>query len=187
MRTDKQLGDFFEWLYGKFGSDEVVVLLSADHGATPVPEQMAAIGFDAGRIKKKAIKEAIDGALTKRFGAAGGEGWVVAMEDPHVFLNRKAMADKKLDAKEVERVAGEGAMTLKGFAGFLTRTQLMTGAVPPTDLARSCARTTRRAEATWSCGRSRSTLGQIRREGPGLDPRNVVPLRLRGAGHTATV
>lgn len=140
VRTDKQLGDFFEWLYGKFGSDEVVMLLSADHGATPVPEQMAAIGFDAGRIKKKAIKEAIEGALTKRFGAAGGDGWVVAMEDPHVFLNRKVMADKKLDAKEVERVAGEGAMTLKGFAGFLTRTQLMTGAVPPTDLARSLVR-----------------------------------------------
>ncbi len=140
VRTDKQLGDFFEWLYGKFASDEVVVLLSADHGATPVPEQMAAIGFDAGRIKKKAIKEAIDHVLTKRFGAAGGDGWVVATEDPHVFLNRKVMAEKKLDAKEVERVAGEGAMTLKGFAGFLTRTQLMTGAVPPTDLARSLVR-----------------------------------------------
>ncbi|MGH8864351.1 MAG: alkaline phosphatase family protein [Burkholderiales bacterium] len=140
VRTDRQLGDFFEWLYGKFASDEVVVLLSADHGATPVPEQMAAIGFDAGRIKKKAIKEAIDGALTKRFGAAGGDGWVVAMEDPHVFLNRKVMAEKKLDAKEVERVAGEAAMTLKGFAGFLTRTQLMTGVVPPTDLARSLVR-----------------------------------------------
>ncbi len=151
VRTDKQLGDFLTWLDSKIPSEDVVYVLSADHGSTPVPEQMASLGFDAARIKKKAIKEAVDAALTKRFGAAGGGGgkdakdakdasWVVGLEDPHIFLNRKLIETKKLDAKEVERVAGEAALTLKGFGGYLTRTQLLGGAIPPTEMARSIAR-----------------------------------------------
>ncbi|MGH8487457.1 MAG: alkaline phosphatase family protein [Gammaproteobacteria bacterium] len=75
----------------------------------------------------------------------------------------------------------EGAMTLKGFAAFLTRTQLMTGAVPPTDrpLARALVpRAARRRRGHVDA--AVLLLRQIRREGPGFDPRNVVLLRLRG-------
>lgn len=138
VRTDRQLGTFLDWLYAHLGGeDEVLTLVSADHGATPIPEQMAALGFEAGRIKKKTIQEAVDGALSKRFGAGK---WVVALEDPHVFLDRKLIASKKLDPAAVERAAGEAALTLKGFGGFYTRSQLLAGEVPPTELAKSLVR-----------------------------------------------
>jgi predicted AlkP superfamily pyrophosphatase or phosphodiesterase len=181
-RLDGQIGAFLEWIYGRLGQENVMVLVTADHGALPVPEQMAALGFEAGRIKKKSISEAVEAALTARFGAPpavapaagksaakpaeseksgekGGdkaakpgagakpeakpdakEKWVVALEDPHIYLNRAAIAAKKLDPDEVERVAGEAAAALKGFGGFFTRSQLLRGAVPHTPLATSILR-----------------------------------------------
>jgi predicted AlkP superfamily pyrophosphatase or phosphodiesterase len=137
IRTDRQIADFLRWLEPRVGKEGVLVVVTADHGATPVPEQMTALGFEAGRIKKKAIKEAIESALKKKF---GDDKWVIALEDPHVFLDRKLLAGKKLDPAEVERTAGEAAMTLKGFGGFLTRTQLVRGEGPSTDLTRSILR-----------------------------------------------
>ena len=141
IRTDRQLGDFLDWVYAKVGQKETMVLVTADHGATPVPEQMSALGFEAGRIKKKVIEGAVEAALTKRFGEVEPKGkWVLALEDPHVFLNRGAVAAKKLDPRDVERVAGEAAGSIKGIGGFFTRTQLVGGQLPATALATSIVR-----------------------------------------------
>ncbi len=138
LRTDRQIGEFLSWLYGKVDKREVLVVVSADHGATPVPEQMAAKGFSAGRIKKKTIGDAVEAALVEKF---GGERWVSALEDPHIFLNRKLIAEKKLDPAEVQRVAGEAAAGIEGFGGFFTRTQLLRGEVPDTEMGRALQRT----------------------------------------------
>jgi predicted AlkP superfamily pyrophosphatase or phosphodiesterase len=160
VRLDKQLGDFLDWVYARVGKDNVLTLLTSDHGASPVPDQMTALGFESGRIKKKAIGEAVEAALVARFGppaagakapardkplkegekAAPADKWVLALEDPHVFLNRAAIAAKKLDSQEVEQVAGQAAAALKGFGGYFTRSQLLRGQVPPTPLATAMLR-----------------------------------------------
>jgi predicted AlkP superfamily pyrophosphatase or phosphodiesterase len=159
IRLDQQIGAFLDWIYARLGEENVLVLLTADHGATPVPEQMAALGFEAGRIKKKTIAETVEGALTARYGAPGAAGkdkpaskdakpdpkakaekWVIALEDPHIFLDRAAIAAKKLDPAEVEEVAGQAAASLKGFAGYFTRSQLVRGSVPATPFALSILR-----------------------------------------------
>lgn len=138
VRTDKQIGDFLDWLYGKMGKEEVLVVVSADHGGVPMPEQMSGFGFSAGRLKKKTIGDAIEKALHDKF---GGDKWVVALEDPHVFLDRKKIEEKKLKPEDVERVAGEAAAKIDGFGGFFTRTQLLGGQMPDTDLGRAILRT----------------------------------------------
>ncbi|MFO0590257.1 MAG: alkaline phosphatase family protein [Polyangiaceae bacterium] len=138
VRTDKQIGDFLDWVYGKLGKEEVLVVVSADHGGVPMPEQMASFGFSAGRLKKKTIGDAVEKALHDKF---GGDKWVVALEDPHIFLDRKKIEEKKLKAEDVERVAGEAAAKIDGFGGFFTRTQLMAGQVPDSDLGRAILRT----------------------------------------------
>jgi predicted AlkP superfamily pyrophosphatase or phosphodiesterase len=174
VRLDGQLGVFLDWIYARLGEQNVIVLVTADHGATPVPEQMAALGFDAGRIKKKTISDVVEAALTARYGAPGAPGvagatavkdpkekptvvakdpkadpraaeprvekWVMALEDPHIFLNRAAILAKKLDPEEVEQVAGLAAAGLKGFGGYFTRAQLLRGAVPATPLGLSILR-----------------------------------------------
>lgn len=165
VRLDQQIGGLLDWVYGRLGEQNVLTLLTADHGATPVPEQMAALGFEAGRIKKKTIKEIVEKALTERYGAPGAaatdkpgakllvaakdtdkdkhakaDTWVLALEDPHIFLNRAVIAAKKLDPAEVEQVAGMAAASLKGFGGYFTRTQLLRGSVPNTPLGMAILR-----------------------------------------------
>lgn len=137
VRTDRQIGDFLTYLDDRLGARQSLVVLTADHGATPVPEQMAALGFSAGRIRKQTLRAAIDQALVARF---GGKDWVVALEDPHVFLDREAIARLRLDPTEVERVAGEAVMSVAGIGGFLTRSQLLRGEAPATEQGKALVR-----------------------------------------------
>ncbi|MGA1871743.1 MAG: alkaline phosphatase family protein [bacterium] len=106
VRTDQQIGDFVDWIENTIGTGNVLVVVAGDHGVSPIPEQMAAMGFDAFRIKKRELKETIEGALKKRFGE---EKWVLALEDPHIFLDRQRIDEMKLDHAQVQRIAGEAA------------------------------------------------------------------------------
>lgn len=130
-RLDGQLAGFFKYLDGRFKRNEVLIPLTADHGATPLPEHMAALGFDAGRIKKKTLGDAIEAALTARFGEPGTQKWVRLLEDPSVFLNPDVIAGKKLDPAEVQRVAGEATLGVKGILTYFTRAQIQNGQLPP--------------------------------------------------------
>jgi predicted AlkP superfamily pyrophosphatase or phosphodiesterase len=57
---DKTLGALFDRLDAIVGKDQWVAGLSADHGVTPIPEQLVAAGKDAGRINGGAIVDAIE-------------------------------------------------------------------------------------------------------------------------------
>lgn len=134
FRTDQALGAFFGYLDGKLGKDGYLVTLTADHGAAQPPEQAEKEKLAGARTKKAALKAAVKGALDAAFGA--GE-WVVALEDPSIYLDHKLIAERKLDRAEVERTAGEALLKLPGFIGYFTRTQLERGWVPTTRAAQA--------------------------------------------------
>lgn len=132
VRTDKQIGDFLAYLDKKFGADNILVVLTADHGAGAIPEYMKEIGIDGLRIKKKTIKETIENVLNAKYGKAS---WVAALEDPNVYLNYKVMDEKKLSHTEVENVVGEALLNIAGVASYLTRSQFLNGTLPKTSIA----------------------------------------------------
>ncbi|MBI3272722.1 MAG: alkaline phosphatase family protein [Planctomycetes bacterium] len=132
VRTDALLGAFLQWL--DVQAHGAVVVLTADHGASPIPEYMARLGVEAYRIKKKTLKEAVKKALDARYGEAE---WVAALEDPSVYLNWKALDEKKLDHAEVESAAAAALAGVPGIAGSYTRTQLLRGEAGGTPLGRS--------------------------------------------------
>jgi predicted AlkP superfamily pyrophosphatase or phosphodiesterase len=57
---DRTIGALFDALDAQVGKDRWVVALSADHGVTPIPEQLVAEGKDAGRINAAEIVEAVE-------------------------------------------------------------------------------------------------------------------------------
>ena len=67
---DKTLGTLFDQLDAVVGKDQWVVGLSADHGVTPIPEQLVAEGKDAGRINGGALVDAVEQALKPAIGDA---------------------------------------------------------------------------------------------------------------------
>jgi hypothetical protein len=60
---DKNLDDLFAHLDSKVGRGNYVVALSADHGVTPVPEDMQKTGVDTGRLNLAEVQDKIEKAL----------------------------------------------------------------------------------------------------------------------------
>jgi predicted AlkP superfamily pyrophosphatase or phosphodiesterase len=63
VQLDKDLADLFAHLDAKVGRGNYVVVLSADHGVVPVPEDMQKTGVDAGRLRIPEVQEKIEKAL----------------------------------------------------------------------------------------------------------------------------
>jgi arylsulfatase A-like enzyme len=76
-RLDRTIGALLDHLDRTVGAGRYVVALTADHGAAPIPEQIAALGVDAGRLDSALVREAAQRALEAAFGpgpyAVGGE------------------------------------------------------------------------------------------------------------------
>lgn len=134
VRLDGQIAAFLRDMDARFQKNDVVYVLTSDHGACTIPEYSNALGLQAARIKKKQISSAINDALTARFGAPDsttpGANWISALEDPGIYLSRDVIENKKLDFAQVQRVAGEAALTVPGMTTFYTREAFLHGGLP---------------------------------------------------------
>jgi predicted AlkP superfamily pyrophosphatase or phosphodiesterase len=63
ITLDRDLAELFAHLDRKVGRGNYVVALSADHGATPVPDDFAKAGIDAGILSSFEVKAKIEKAL----------------------------------------------------------------------------------------------------------------------------
>jgi predicted AlkP superfamily pyrophosphatase or phosphodiesterase len=68
VQLDRTLGGLFEYLDKMVGPDNYVVAFSADHGVVPIPEALARIGIDAGRIDRADLTARVEKALEPALG-----------------------------------------------------------------------------------------------------------------------
>jgi predicted AlkP superfamily pyrophosphatase or phosphodiesterase len=74
VRLDRYLGRFLEQLFVRYGRNNVLVVLTADHGVTPFPERSRTMGHPgAVRVIPDSIIRSVNGALDQR---AGGGDWL---------------------------------------------------------------------------------------------------------------
>lgn len=132
VATDRQLGAFLRWLDKKVPGATVV--LTADHGAAPIPEYMQSLGVEAFRVKKKSLKDAVEVALDAKYGE--GE-WVLALEDPSLYLDEKVIAARKLVREEVESTAAAALESVRGVQSVYTRSALLRGEPASTAIGRA--------------------------------------------------
>lgn len=137
VRTDRALGEFFKFLDGKLGKNGWIAAVTADHGASMPPEEAKQLRLGGERAKKVRIKAAVTAVLDARFGKGD---WVVALEDPSIYLNRQLIEERKLEPMLVEEAAGEALLTVPGFVSYVTRSNLLRGLMPPTAATRAIAR-----------------------------------------------
>jgi predicted AlkP superfamily pyrophosphatase or phosphodiesterase len=69
---DRTVGALLDRLDALVGRGQYVVALSADHGVTPIPEQLTVDGQDAGRINQEVVKGVIEQQLKAAWGPASG-------------------------------------------------------------------------------------------------------------------
>lgn len=133
IRLDRVIADLLNYIDRRVGLANTLLFMTADHGVAPVPEHMRSLGFDADRLSPKPLVEAVEKALAARF---GGEKWVLAFVNDQLYLDHNLMRERKVDAVEAERVAGEAVMGVPGVVNYFTRAQIVEGRMPLTDLAR---------------------------------------------------
>jgi len=81
LRLDERLGSFFELLDRRLGRDGWAIVLTSDHGATPVVERKRAAG--ARRIRSSEIAEAAEAAMTEHLGAGP---WIASVVASNVYM-----------------------------------------------------------------------------------------------------
>ena len=94
---DKTIGALFDQLDAMVGKDQWVAGLSADHGVTPIPEQLVAEGKDAGRINGGALVDAIEQVLKP----ALGEGRHLTVLNTNDIYFEPGVYDKMLKSRQL--------------------------------------------------------------------------------------
>jgi len=138
-RLDRTLASLLAYVDEHVGRDNVLVVLSADHGAAEVPDHLRELGipaqyFDTAGVNKQPRFE----ALRKRFGL--GEELVASYKHPYLNLDGEAIAAAGLDLDEVARAVAAEAELLPGIAHAVSSADLASGRVPDTDLHRQILR-----------------------------------------------
>lgn len=100
LRMDRELGDFLRFLDQQVGAGNYTVFLSADHGASPVPEFMQDYKLPGGRVFFGSIITRIDQVLKRDYQIGN---LIVSDDNYQIHLNRKAIDSAKLDRSVVAK------------------------------------------------------------------------------------
>jgi hypothetical protein len=124
LRLDRSVGELVaaaERAAG--GRQNLVVMLTADHGGAQIPEEWASLGMDGVRVSPTALLKGVNESLAARFGVAT---LVLGIEETDVYLDLRAIAAKKLDAAAVRRAAASWLAKQPDVAIALSREDLPT-------------------------------------------------------------
>jgi Type I phosphodiesterase / nucleotide pyrophosphatase len=112
VRLDRYLGRFLEQLFVRYGKNNVLVVLTADHGVTPFPERSRTMGRPgAVRVIPDTIFQGVNAVLDQR---VGGGDWVQFESGMMLVPDRV-----KLDAQgvNVDSVVADVATRLRALPG----------------------------------------------------------------------
>jgi predicted AlkP superfamily pyrophosphatase or phosphodiesterase len=129
QRVDRMLAGFFKYLDQRVGMDNVVVLLTADHGFPNVPEFSQAQHMDAQRINGKKLVGDLDQYLNQQFAVAK---LVTAYSLPNIHLDYALAEKNHVKREELDAAAARFLLKQTGIAQVYTRTQLENGGVDDT-------------------------------------------------------
>ena len=133
LRLDHTIEGLLNYIDKAVGLKNTIVFMTGDHGVSPVPEYLSSNGIDAGRVNPKEIMDSVNQALTARF---GGSGWVQALVNDQIYLDKKVIAERKADPEEAEKTAGEASLKTPAIVNYYTRSQIIDGRMPPGPISR---------------------------------------------------
>jgi predicted AlkP superfamily pyrophosphatase or phosphodiesterase len=127
VRLDRLLARLLGFLDRTVGRGNVLVVLTADHGVAPMPETLARLhpGTAARRLHPAVIDTAVTAAMVARYGAAPAPGWISYHDTPLLYLNRSALAARRISLEEAQEVARAAVLSVPGVHEALTFAELV--------------------------------------------------------------
>ena len=145
LRVDRQIGTLLDFVDARIGLQNTIVIFTADHGASPVPELAALQKLPGRRWQKADMLKLVEDGLKAKYGRkdrpaadyirtfSNKQEAEEGLLNGNFYLNRAALQRDGIDLDECERVVGELAMQMPGAARFFTRTQLENGRISAGD------------------------------------------------------
>jgi predicted AlkP superfamily pyrophosphatase or phosphodiesterase len=182
---DQTIGLLLDAVDARVGKGNYVVALTGDHGASPVPEQLVAMGFDAGRYSVAPAVKKIEDLLVKKFGGLKDNGKYIVDQTAGYLYFAPGVYDKLRADPETMKAAIDVLLQTPGIAQVVRREQLES-TLPTDDAFVRAARLSFRPERSgdlfvvpkryWQSGAQGTTHGTPYK----YDQR--VPVLLYGAG-----
>jgi hypothetical protein len=120
-RLDDSVGDLLELIDQRIGLEQVIVVLSSDHGVGRVPEIVAAEGGSGGRFGAAEVACIQDQGrrVTERFGL-GDENWM----PERFYLDLEILAQRQVDPNQLLAELAAGLATCPRIERVLLRSDL---------------------------------------------------------------
>lgn len=145
LRVDQQIGKLLDFVDERVGLRNAIVIFTADHGASPVPEQAALRNLAGRRYQKTDLLKVAEEGLQARYARkdrpatdylqrfTNGDETEPGLLNYNFYLNRAALHRDGIDLDECERVLGEAVMKVPGVARYFTRHQLENNSISAAD------------------------------------------------------
>ena len=151
LRVDRQIGTLLDFVDTRIGLQNTVVIFTADHGASPVPEQAALMNLHGRRYQKADLRGIVEEGLKARYArparsdrpASPAIDYIQSFTNKketepglinsNFYLNRAALQRDGIDLDECERVVGELSLRMPGAARYFTRAQLESKSISASD------------------------------------------------------
>jgi len=130
LRLDRVLAEFFQFLDQRVGLEHCVIVLTADHGVSPLPEriQVEKGAAAAGRISGRTLDGQLLATLNAAFGTLPDNQYWILHDNSGYHLNPVALAAHQLPAARVAEVLRTALLAYPAIAAVYTRAQLTSSA-----------------------------------------------------------
>lgn len=132
LRMDRLLEKFFAFLDSTVGIANCVIVLTSDHGVSPIPELLTKIrpDIDAGRVAENQLLSPAVKALESQYGRLSSDSvWLRVIEGGNIYLEEKALEEKGVERDRAARIVQEALSALPFVAAAFTQSDLSQSAV----------------------------------------------------------
>jgi predicted AlkP superfamily pyrophosphatase or phosphodiesterase len=129
---DRALAKFFSQVKEHMGSyQDVVFVLTADHGIPPTVDYLKKNKIDGGKIDYLEVYKTVYRGLDEKFGTPKKGEWFKASRFLNFYLNDEIIREKKLTSAEVQEEIKKILASNKSIAYIVTQSDIEHGKLPP--------------------------------------------------------
>ncbi len=123
IKLDSMLAEFFYYLDKQIGLDNVLLVISADHGVDSIPEYKKFIGFGGLRGDVANLIKKADSQVVAEFKSEGS--FIKTIELPNVYFDYAAIKKANLNPEQVAKAMAKIITADKSVARAFTRADIM--------------------------------------------------------------
>lgn len=123
LRLDQEIERLLNYLDDKYGRDQYVVFLSADHAVAEVATHMISEKVPAGNLRTSVVGTELLNYISANY----GEGdWIKNSSNGQFFLNHELIEEKKLNQENFENEIAQFLLKIDGIKEVYTGTAMRT-------------------------------------------------------------